>query len=369
LQEMIRGTRQQSNLIASQFETALGLEVFRNDLGNAGYGLPEGFLHIDPTAGTVTSFSTYPLSCYSEPNGHGTNPAAISAFNDCPNPPRAFFHRNDVGSANDYIENSDYLVVRSPAVGTNAACGKWTYITSGATDYVHVWSDPSLDMTNGNRMIVVKARTTTTDVAQLVINNDVSSKFSARYNGSELISGEDAQPGFRPPNPPTGERNIAYGIEDDDDPARPFNRADYYVRRTSWTNAGCAPGTGTLFKAVANQGGDGFTVLPVMDCVANMQVVFRIDTNGDGVPDSTVNDISSLNAMEIKERVEEIQVYILAHEGAMDRTYTRAGTGVILLGPSASLGRNVDVQSLAGANWDHYRWKIYTLFVKPRGMY
>ncbi len=94
LQEMIRGTRQQSSLVTSQFETALGLEVFRNDLGNAGYGLPDAFL--SNPAGTVTS--TYTGTCYSEPAGHANNPAAVAAFNDCPDPPRAIVHSNNVGS-------------------------------------------------------------------------------------------------------------------------------------------------------------------------------------------------------------------------------------------------------------------------------
>ena len=367
LQEMITGTRQQSSLVTSQFETSLGMEVFRGDLGNAGYGLPEAFL-TNP-AGTVSS--TYTGTCYSEPAGDGSNPAAVAAFNDCPNPPRAIVHSDNVGSANGYLENSDYLVIRSPSVGMNKAAGKWTYINSDVNDYVHIWNDSSLDMENGNYMVVVRARATTEDTAQLVINTDSASPpfFQATYNGSELNSSENQTPGFRPPAPPTGDRYIAYGVGDSVQPIRPFNRADYYVRRTGATGGACAPGTGTLFKAVANHGNNGFTTYPIMDCVANLQLVFRVDTNGDGIPDSTVTDISGLTAMQIKEQVKEIQAYILAHEGILDRAYRRGGSGTILVGPTSALGRDVNLSTLSGSNWNRYRWKIYTLFVKPRGFY
>jgi prepilin-type N-terminal cleavage/methylation domain-containing protein len=371
LQEMIAGTRQQGSLVASQFETALGLEVFRNDLGNAGYGLPEAFL-TNP-AGTVTP--TYPVACYSEPAGHGTNPVAVAAFNDCPNPPRAVVHSDNVGSANGYLENSDYLVIRSPAVGMNKAAGKWTYINSDTTDYVHIWNDNSLDMETGDYMVIVRARATTQDTAQLVINTDSLSPpfFQATYNGSELNTNENQTPGFRPPSPPTGDRYLAYGVEDNTQPIRPFNRADYYVRRVTTganaTGTSCAPGTGTLFKAVANHGNNGFTTYPVMDCVANLQVVFRVDTNGDGIPDSTVTDISGLTAIQLKEQVKEIQIYMLAHEGTLDRAYRHNGSGTILVGPTSALGRDVDLPTLSGSNWNRYRWKTYTLFVKPRGFY
>ena len=57
----------------------------------------------------------------------------------------------------------------------NKAAGKWTYINSDATDYVHIWNDSSLDMENGNYMIVIRARATTEDTAQLVINTDSAS--------------------------------------------------------------------------------------------------------------------------------------------------------------------------------------------------
>ena len=109
-----------------------------------------------------------------------------------------------------------------------------------------------------------------------------------------------------------------------------------------------------------------------MDCVANMQVVFRLDTNGDGIIDSTVGTtpaMPALSAVQIKQQVKEIQVYILAHEGTLDRGYRHEGSSTITVGPTSALGQDVNLSTLAGANWNRYRWKTYTLFVKPRGFY
>jgi prepilin-type N-terminal cleavage/methylation domain-containing protein len=332
LQEMIRGTKQQGSIVTSQFETALGLEIFRNDLGNAGYGLPDAF------SGTIT---------YSEPTT-----APEQQFNDGSHAvPRAIVHDNNV-SATGYLANSDYLVIRSTAVGMNKATGKWTHITNQAAP-VHVWNDSGLDMQTGNYMIVIKPLVSTDgtkEIGELVMK--AGGAYSVAYAGSAMSDTDFV--------PQIGERYLAYGVDSNSVPQMPFNRADYFVARTTSTMAGCAPGTGTLIKAVANQTTTvGFTSYPVMDCVANMQVVF-VDTN---VP---VNSIAGLTAMQIKGQVKEIRVYILAHEGTFDKGFRYGGSDTITVGPDNVLGHDVVLSTLVGTNWDRYRWKTYTLSVKPR---
>jgi prepilin-type N-terminal cleavage/methylation domain-containing protein len=361
LQEMFRGTRQQSSIVSSQFETVIGLEILRKDLANVGYGLPDAFLN--KATGAVTG--TYAAG-YSEPNAPATNPAAVALFNDSPGVPRAIVHSNNgvnAHIADGYLADSDYLVIRSPAVGMNAAADKWTYIINNAgAGLVHVWNDQSLDMTAGNRMVVIKPRATSADAAQLVMDGNV---YNLIYSAGGVLSNTNFMP-------LENERYMAYGA-DNSALFTPFNRADYYVRRTNATGAGCAPGTGTLFKAVVNQENNpGFTVYPVMDCVANMQVVFRLDTDDDGVIDSTVNVIpAGYTTMQIKDRLKEIRVYILAHEGTFDRGYRQDGNGTInaVPAPDNSLGQNVNLTTLVGVDWYRYRWKTYTLFVKPRSLY
>jgi hypothetical protein len=100
-----------------------------------------------------------------------------------------------------------------------------------------------------------------------------------------------------------------------------------------------------------------------------MQVVFRLDTNLDGIPeDPPVNDISGLDALSIKEQVKEVRIYILGHEGMMDRSFQYGGANPAIVGPSVALGTAVDLSGF-GAEWRHYRWKVYTLVIKPRSFY
>jgi hypothetical protein len=164
-----------------------------------------------------------------------------------------------------------------------------------------------------------------------------------------------------------GDIYMAYGIDTDGSPRMPFNRADYAVRTTA--NTRCAPNTGSLEKIRINQSDGLLTSSALIDCVSNMQVTFRLDRNGDGFPeDPTVESLAGLTALLIKQQVKEVRVYILAHEGPMDRGFTYNGANPLHLG-DAGLGEDIDLSASFGADWDHYRWKIYTLIVKPRGLY
>ncbi len=137
------------------------------------------------------------------------------------------------------------------------------------------------------------------------------------------------------PNTSEGERFLAFGMGTTA-LTMPFNRADYYVMQPAAANPNCAPGTGTLYKNVI---GDAASPYPLIECVANMQVVFNLDTNLDGVPDLIVNDISGLDPYKIKEQVKEVHIYILAHEGLKDKSYkSEIANPAVTLGPSAVTG-------------------------------
>jgi prepilin-type N-terminal cleavage/methylation domain-containing protein len=341
LMDLIRGQRQQAGVVTSQFETSLGLEMLRSDVASAGFGLPDEFAS---SLGTYTEATADPAQ----------------QFNSAPNVPKALVHSNNVGAFTDYIANSDYLVIRSPAIGMNTAAGKWTNIT-GTT--VHIWNDVNLDMVNGqDYMIVIKPRSALGGRSKLIVS---SGAYSLQYITSTL----DAA--FQPSSA-TGERYLAFGIEDSITPTMPFNRADYYIKKPAVTNVNCAPGTGTLYKAIVKHGpagtGGATEEFPLVECVANMQIVFRLDTNLDGVPDQTVSDISGLDALSIKEQVKEVQIYILAHDGILDRGFTYSGANPVTVGPSVATGTSVDLSAF-GTDWSRYRWKIHTLIVKPKSFY
>jgi hypothetical protein len=161
---------------------------------------------------------------------------------------------------------------------------------------------------------------------------------------------------------------IIYGINASTDPIRPFNRADYYISNSNVPSR-CAPGTGVLIKSVIEHDANGTRGggLPLLDCVADMQLVFAIDTDDNGVPDKWSPTLPA-TADEVRTQVKEVRVYILAHEGQKDTSYTYPNPTITLTDPPAEGGllSTIDLNTLVGdSSYVNYRWKIYTLVVKP----
>ena len=151
LQNMIRGSARQNAIVTTQFETTLGLEIMRTDIEAAGLGLADDISGVSYAEAVSTPASSY-------------NDATA-------NVPRALVHNNDGSSGGapaSYISNSDYLVIKSTAVGENMAASKWTYIND--TNTVHIWGapDPNLDMVAGDHMIVIRPRSNVGDMAVLI---------------------------------------------------------------------------------------------------------------------------------------------------------------------------------------------------------
>jgi hypothetical protein len=172
------------------------------------------------------------------------------------------------------------------------------------------------------------------------------------------------------------EIQIIYGVDPDTDLRMPFNRADYYVSTSVVIPGRCASGTGILMKAIVNQGltgvgAGGFSgsSLPLLDCVADMQVVTYLDQviPLDGIAETFSNGLSLPDAQTIRDQLKEVRVYILAHEGQRDTSYTHT-TNPMLVGESAILGRNFDFATHGIADWQNYRWKVYTLVVRPNSL-
>jgi hypothetical protein len=162
----------------------------------------------------------------------------------------------------------------------------------------------------------------------------------------------------------------------------PFNRADYYMRIPASTETvklptRCAPGTGILYKAIVSQAplaagvpADFTEELPLLDCVADMQVQYFRDTDGNGTVDDDGGNISTLTAAQIRDQVKEVRVYILAHEGQRDPNYTftnftcaNFSGKCILVGTNSVDGHEFDVSTIT--NYLNYRWKVYTISVQP----
>ena len=148
----------------------------------------------------------------------------------------------------------------------------------------------------------------------------------------------------------------------------PFNRADYYISAANVPTR-CATGTGVLVKATLNQATGNPDVMPILDCVADLQVIYDLDTNVDGTIDIPVNDISALTTpQDIRDQIKNVQVYILAHEGQKDTNFTfnnfNGGGTSVIVGRSAALGRAFDFDDIGITDYTNYRWKVYNISVE-----
>jgi prepilin-type N-terminal cleavage/methylation domain-containing protein len=318
----VRQYKVQTKITETNVEGILGLELLRQDLESLGYGLPWNN-----------------LVAYTERTGVN---AAIVALTDSPNAPRAIL---SVNGATFTVNNSDYLVIKSARVGMSDAAGKWTTLTQA--NVKRIWSPAGENLANSDYVIVLALGSTASNRRSLV----TPGTFYTLFNNTA---------GFVPLEPYSA--NIVYGI-DNVIPFRPFNRAEYYIDNTAVPQH-CAPNTGVLVKAVVahNASGTTPTLLPLIDCVADMQVVYGLDNNADGAVEAWSSDISvGMTAADIRTQLAEVRVHLLAQEGQRDDSYTTP-SNTIFVG-SQGVGRNFDV-----SGYRNYRWKLYSIVLNPKNL-
>jgi len=414
---LVNEFKQQSKIAETNIEGLVGLELMKADLEQAGYGLPWCFLN------NMT---------YTE-----TNATPANALNDATsNPPRGVAAGDNVtyngavnGNANvTGIANlSDYLVIRSVLVSGTDATRKWSYIIAQNATNTRVWDNPyptipDLNNPSSNDYVIVINPTTSSPCTatcpmNCLVMNGTAATFAA---GGFTQYSSTAFPTAFSPAQPTLNPNQTFLIFDIASQAgtagtdltgpltMPFNRADYFVGIPSASTkpTRCASNTGVLYKAVLNQD-DTFhpnDMLPLLDCVADMQVIFGLDINGDGVIDTYSNAngntavdatpitgqglglgpqaagilMSQSNLTQYRSAVKEVRIYILAHEGQMDQNYTYtynnpfsanpcgAGSNTLILVGNPLIGTAVghcfDLTTIP--NYQHYRWKVYAMVVK-----
>jgi len=319
---VMRQYKQQSKIAETGVETIMGLELLRQDIGHAGFGLPWNNL----------------------PN---YNEATSTLLNDSPsNPPRPIVSINNAAST---FNNHDYLVIKSTAVGMSNASNKWTTLMLG--NVKRTWSDNTDNMDGSDRVIVLAPGSGASTFRAVV---SAGGAFSTTYGNTAAFSPALAS-----------DTRVVYGIDGPSaNPLRmPFTRADYSIDNTSVPRH-CAPNTGVLVKSVVSQAdGSLSTPLPLLDCVASMQVVYRMDTDGNGTIDATSSDISGLTAQQIREQLIEVRVYLLSHEGQKDSSYTHSPTTMYVGDSGIGGGENFDI----GAN-RNYRWKVFSLAVNTTNL-
>lgn len=328
---IIKGTKREAGSTISQIETTLALNIIRYDVEHAGYGLYE------KVSGSIT---------YRE----AEDPFA-SLFNDSPSGiPRPLISGNNLG-----LNDSDRLVIKSVLSGLNKTCVKWSYVRFGMSP--KTWDHEKIKIKDGERVIVIKPGTGQTPADELIVAPDGS--FFTIFNSSGL--GADFSPKKE------NETYVLYGIDPDTDLRMPFNRTDYFIRRpSSGLPEKCAPNTGILYKANVNHGNGKFTYMPIMDCVGDFQVIFGIDSDGNGTVDTYVDDISSENPFWIRQKVKEVRVYILSHEGKKDKDF-RFNQERIYVG-EFNKGHEFNLPQIIGEGWQNYRWRVYSIVIRPRNM-
>jgi prepilin-type N-terminal cleavage/methylation domain-containing protein len=368
--------KQQSKIEESQIEGLIGLALLRHDIYHAGYGLPwrlGGATYTEAGPETLTTWVDREFNDGPPAGDSPDNPRQADLTLGISFAPGAIRSEDGDGIVfnNSTLYSTDVLAVKSMNVSRNAVANRWTRLDIDDEKR----DDLSGDSFEISDRVVVIAPGGTDEVRRtLVIGDPVTGDWSTRYDDTADFTPVDEGINF-----------IVYGIKpqgDGSEPKRPFNRADYYLRIPDENfPSRCAPGTAILYKGFISHSDaqDGLipAELPLLDCVVDMQVVYRLDP---GAIPAGVNEFESayytntLTAAQIREQVREVRIYILAHEGQRDASFNfqshhANGDSVVTVGPRVGEpgegeGRDFDLDGLI-VDWEDYRWKVYTLVVSP----
>jgi hypothetical protein len=362
----------------SNIEGVVGLEIMRHDLQSGGFGLPYEF----PAAPPI----------YQEAAN-----APANSYNDAPsNVPRAFVSGNNLsgvsetgsGATYNVVNGSDYLAVKGTSLGRSNTAQRWTYLPYSSLR-PKTWPSSAENIKNSAWVIVLKKTFTNNQASsRLVVDSsqDVASNlyFSPNYSPTGFVATN-----FNPQS--ATDMYFIYGI-DDDDIRMPFNRADYFVATPATAGSmstTCAPNTGVLYKTSVKQANGRLNYIPLVDCVADMQIVYGWDlrnagstgtdglvdtyTNADGTAAIGAGTVGALpadfpaavnNAATIRSSLKLIKIYLLVQNGRKDPSYTSPPTFNLFDSGESTLGRTYTLT----APMRNYRWKVYKLVVKPKNL-
>lgn len=359
----------------SNIEGMVGLEIFRHDLAQAGFGL---FYEYDPGAADPQ----FPEAAAAPASTLNTGVTGV---------PRPVAAMNDIGATADgsysTLAASDYLAIRATTASTNKNAQRWTFVQySSSGKAPKRWASGADNIEDDTWVILVRRAFTSSGYRNRLVRDISVAVTAPEHYAVQFDTAAPFASAFRPQNP--DEFLYVYALGDDK-PRMPFNRTDYFVA-TGSVPTSCAENTGVLYKAVVNHlvggGKDGsLSYIPILDCVANMQVVFGWDLfNGaaagqDGLIDtysnadgSAVSGSASIaqvqtalgNATDMRNSLKLVKVYLLAQVGRSDRTYTAPSPIAVGEAGELSLTKNF---ALSG-NMLNHRWKLYKLVVRPKNI-
>ena len=201
--------KQQSKITETNIQGMVGLELLRQDIERAGYGLPW------QTPITYDEAAASPASTYNDCSGSAP----------C-NPPRPILSENNYTTG---FNSADLLVIKAVNIIRNASAQKWTYVTDISTSLTWTGGQATDEYPNDNDWVILLSQgTSDVDTRTLVTNGAWATTFS---NLSAFTPGASPAPLF------------VYGVSNSN-PRMPFNRADYYIlgpQNFANTPARCAP--------------------------------------------------------------------------------------------------------------------------------
>lgn len=371
----------------SNIEGVVGLEMLRHDLQTAGFGLPFSF----------QSAIKYPEAGFAPANSYNDGTGDLDSA-----VPRAIVSGNNIiaqtGSSGDetadILASTDYLALKGTTLANSQTAQKWTYVQkNGAAITANIWAQNSQNLSTDPRDFVIVMRRTFNGSSyenQMVFDTTNPDIYWAGYYTNGF-----ADAAFNPQQ--EGETYFVYGIRDADGLRMPFNRADYFVARPTAAGrfpAFCAPNTGVLYKGTVNHANGRLNYIPLLDCVADMQVVFGWDlTDGmgnegqDGLVDTfstpmgsaglptTVSGAASQttvaaamnNAETLRKSLKFVKVYILAQVGRRDSNYQSPAT-YVLGDVTTDLFTSKTYDLASTPEMRNYRWKVYRITASPSNL-
>jgi prepilin-type N-terminal cleavage/methylation domain-containing protein len=372
----------------SNIEGVVGLEMLRHDLQQAGFGLPDAYM--DDAPPNYVEASIAPADDYNDaPSGL---PKAVVAANNL----LAGVEVADAvdGVTYELLAGTDYLALKGTTLGMNETAQKWTYMPFNTVP--HLWADAHLNLEENNKVVVIRRRFVGEKEVKMQMIYTDPDNYSTDFNPAGL------DPAFKPTLPE--EVFYIYGIHPGGNLSMPFNRSDYFVARPDVSDRMplyCAPNTGILYKArvthdeTASTGyaSGALQPMPLLDCVADMQVVFGWDLDGDtnidtwSTPTSAPagggafadynTSLAGLLSTELSatlgspdllhNRLKVIKIYLLAQVGRRDPSYQRP-TASIMVGNPADDSITVSKSYTLTAAMRSYRWKVYQLVVRPQNL-
>jgi Flp pilus assembly protein TadG len=67
----------------------------------------------------------------------------------------------------------------------------------------------------------------------------------------------------------------------------------------------------------------------------------------------------------LRQRLKDVRVYILAHEGQRDTFYSYPNATINLTDQNLGVLKTFNLNTVIGSTYINYRWKVYTLLVQP----